>query len=540
MDKFIGFNWGLWFNIPPIGSSWTQAFCEGICESVVSQRDADLCAARLSLLCAMYSDGGGSESGGGIGFPDIHPWLVNGQQVQTFGNESQTCTVRCPDGTSNSYTIVPGTFIARSQQQANNMAHSEACGQAELNRMCIDDISPVLCADPTSSKEPQSFKFTATSALPIRWSANGLPDNMTLDPDTGVVTGNPTTAGDYSVVVTTTNSNGATKTKMVNVGVFGLRLTNQTIPTVGVDHAYSFTLTAVGGTGDVVFSFGAGSLPGGVTGDDSGNITGTPVAVGTYVIPVTITDTDGDVCDQVIFWTVHGPKFVSPFPPDGTICVNYNSAVLTSPSGSVFSASGLPTGLTMASNGTITGKPTSSGNFSVHVTATNAGQSNDITIHINIPTPTAANAAAVKDMVWNFVSGPNDPGASASGSAAGGSGNISAVGACNAGSAQTGVGKLFTQLKNCSGHSYNISISVGYSIAGGACGAFVNPVGEVIILINGSTVRDAPSLTGSGTVNLIGPFSLADGGACTFEIDCFCSGNGTGTYSISVTPLTPP
>lgn len=57
---------------------------------------------------------------------------------------------------------------------------------------------------------PNAAVFSVQNyALPVTWSATGLPDGVSINPTTGYVTGKMTEAGSYNVTITATNSTGA-------------------------------------------------------------------------------------------------------------------------------------------------------------------------------------------------------------------------------------------------------------------------------------------------------------------------------------------
>lgn len=107
-----------------------------------------------------------------------------------------------------------------------------------------------------------------------------------------------------------------------------------------------------------------------------GTLSGTPTVSGTFNYSVTITDKCGNKGTLNCSVTV--------LPPVSANCVTINAVkgVAITPvtmvgsggcgSPYTFSASGLPTGLSMAPNGTISGTPTVTGTFSYTVTVTDS------------------------------------------------------------------------------------------------------------------------------------------------------------------------
>ena len=136
------------------------------------------------------------------------------------------------------------------------------------------------------------------------------------------------------------------------------------------------TLTSLTGQSDsyTVPSSGTGSLPPGLTMSSSGQISGTPSAIGQY--NVTVTPSAGAVPAAMSFtWDVHGTLAVNS--PGNRTTTAGSPVVLrvtaVDQDGSSyppsFSASGLPPGLTISSSGVITGWPYKPGTYTVKVSA---------------------------------------------------------------------------------------------------------------------------------------------------------------------------
>jgi len=137
---------------------------------------------------------------------------------------------------------------------------------------------------------------------------------------------------------------------------------------------YSFTCTA---TGTAPITFTALGLPTGLTISTNGLISGTPATEGTF--PGTITATNGTLPNATQdFSIVISPAPVAPTiasappPSTGTVGVPYNYAcTATGTPVPRFTATGLPTGLTISTNGLISGTPTTAATFPGTITATN-------------------------------------------------------------------------------------------------------------------------------------------------------------------------
>lgn len=76
----------------------------------------------------------------------------------------------------------------------------------------------------------------------------GLPPGLTLSPD-GVLSGTPTEPGTYQVTVTVTDDAGLTASQVLTITVISpLSITVSIVPDPVSGQAYTFTLTATGGT----------------------------------------------------------------------------------------------------------------------------------------------------------------------------------------------------------------------------------------------------------------------------------------------------
>ncbi len=133
----------------------------------------------------------------------------------------------------------------------------------------------------------------------LTYSATGLPDGLSINPGSGVISGTPTTAtsGAVSVVITVTDSatpthqTASTTGLTITIAPTPLTITNTALPSGVVGTAYTASETGSGGTAPLTYT--ATGLPGGLSiNSGTGAITGTPTTATGGPVAVTITVTD--------------------------------------------------------------------------------------------------------------------------------------------------------------------------------------------------------------------------------------------------------
>jgi hypothetical protein len=204
----------------------------------------------------------------------------------------------------------------------------------------------------------------------LTWSivAGTLPQNLNLNPTTGVISGTPTAAGTSSFTVRVADTAGQAATQALSILINPAtppHITTTTLPGGTVGQAYSQTLQATGGTGTLVWSVSVGSLPANLALSLAGTISGTPTNTGTSNFTVKVTDALSQSATQPLSITI------SPAPAPLTITTTslpnakvgnaYNQTLHNSGGVAPFTWSvtpPLPSGLNLnASTGQITGTP---------------------------------------------------------------------------------------------------------------------------------------------------------------------------------------
>jgi hypothetical protein len=250
----------------------------------------------------------------------------------------------------------------------------------------------------TSSNASVQLQISATDSdsNTLTYSATGLPPGVSIDASSGLISGDPTTAGTYGVAVTASDAKGAagqvtfvwTITTPVTVDAPPAQSSVVGVPISGVQ---------VTGSSGLTYSAPSG-LPPGLSISSSGLITGTPTATGTY--QVTVQGTDGTFTDSKQFTWIVNPVTVTVTSPGNQIGIVGIATTLQAHAsdndggGIVYSATGLPPGLSInASSGLVSGTPAAAGAYAVTLTATDGStsQSSAFTWTISSATVAVAN-----------------------------------------------------------------------------------------------------------------------------------------------------
>jgi large repetitive protein len=140
-----------------------------------------------------------------------------------------------------------------------------------------------------------SMQFS-TNAASASWSVSSgsLPAGLTLNSSTGLLTGSPTAAGDYTFAITAADS-GRSDSQTYRLSVVPKLQATSAAGVGEVGIAFQLAPQATGGRGQYTWSLGAGSvLPAGLTMDPAtGAISGKPTAAGNAGVNLVVTDSIG-------------------------------------------------------------------------------------------------------------------------------------------------------------------------------------------------------------------------------------------------------
>ena len=209
--------------------------------------------------------------------------------------------------------------------------------------------------------------------------SGSLPPGLTLASN-GTVSGTPTGAGTYTFRVYVRDSRppaSGTGTAQFNVTIT-INPPQITITTASpltpalVNAPYSAGFLATGGVGSYVYTLDSGSLPPGLTLQNSGVLSGTPTKLGSYTFTIRAADSQQQFALKSFLLAVNPPAMTitTTSLPAGFTGTAY-SATLAATGGTPpyhWSATGLPAGLTLdPSSGALTGTPTAAGSYAVNV-----------------------------------------------------------------------------------------------------------------------------------------------------------------------------
>jgi hypothetical protein len=246
---------------------------------------------------------------------------------------------------------------------------------------------------------------------PLSWeAASTLPAGLALvaEGDDVAIAGTPTTAGTFSFGLRVNDSRVPGQSDLVplnlQVNTAPPLIDAATLPDGRVGTAYSYTMSATGGTAPLSWS-ATGLAPGMSIGGTSGVIGGTPSVAGSYTPRVTVRDVGGRTAFVDLSVRILGPPPViaTSTLPDGVVGSAYDSTLAATggvaPLGWSVTLGSLPGGISLdPSNGRLQGTPTATGTFVFTIRATSAdGQQAERVLSIVVRDPLRVLTASLAD-----------------------------------------------------------------------------------------------------------------------------------------------
>lgn len=257
------------------------------------------------------------------------------------------------------------------------------------------------------------YTFAASGGTPpLTWSdGGGLPPGLTLSAQ-GQLSGVPATAGNYPDTVTVADSSVP---PFRAVAQFAIQISDSPIvvapaspPPGTVTYPYAgFGFSASGGSAPYTWT-ASGTMPPGLTVGSDGSVSGTPTQIGTFSFSVTATDSaqtpakSPPLLTQIV---INVPPALtlnaSPGPPAGVDGTPYPAFAFSATGGYLplqwsIAGGSLPPGLTLGTDGSLSGTPSSPGTYMFMVAVTDSApvpvpQSLPFSITVTLPPPPVIN-----------------------------------------------------------------------------------------------------------------------------------------------------
>jgi hypothetical protein len=175
---------------------------------------------------------------------------------------------------------------------------TDATARTVERSLSIDAATPVTIT--TTSLPPGTLAQVYTATLAANggggdyvWTllSGALPTGVTLDSETGALSGVPTGPGTFEFVIGAEDQHGRRSSRTFAIGVASaIVVTTDALVEGRLGSRYSVSLAADGGSGRYTWTLAGGSLPPGLTLSSRGVISGRPSAAGVYTFSVHVRD----------------------------------------------------------------------------------------------------------------------------------------------------------------------------------------------------------------------------------------------------------
>ena len=150
----------------------------------------------------------------------------------------------------------------------------------------------ILSTSITQAFTDEDYTFTLKASETVEWSCDTLPEGLSLNSDTGVISGVPENDFKGKINVTAVNENGkSVRSLRFSVNTRRPKITTSILPEGFVSEDYIAGLKAEGGKG-ITWSF-RGKIPEGLSLSKSGVIHGVPEKAGNFTLNVSAQNSGG-------------------------------------------------------------------------------------------------------------------------------------------------------------------------------------------------------------------------------------------------------
>lgn len=311
---------------------------------------------------------------------------TSGAAPYTWGLDASSAPLPASLSIAANTGVISGTATAPAGSYPLTFRVVDASGNSSTKALALTiadaplTITNTIPLPPASLTQPYSLQFNASGGRAgYAWSLAGgtLPLGLTLS-NAGVLSGTPTKATTYSFTIKVVSGiTSATKSfSMKTTAALNVTTTSLAAGTAGT--AYSVTLAASGGVTPYVWDIASGSLPAGLS-LVAGKITGTPTQRESQTLTFRVSDSAGRVkVSNPLTLNVYQVSITSGSSLPEAMRGKAYSATLVADGGVApykwsIATGALPSGLTLATTGVISGTPTVPGTFNLVVRATDGG-----------------------------------------------------------------------------------------------------------------------------------------------------------------------
>ncbi len=281
-----------------------------------------------------------------------------------------------------------GTGTSTFTVQATDTAAASVTKQLSIAVNASVVITTTTLPNATAGNGYVQALASTGGAAPIIWSVSSgaLPAGLTLSGSAGVISGVATATGTANFTLQAQDANGVLDTQALTLTVAApssVNITTTSLPNGIVNNSFTYVLQRTGGVAPFTWTVTSGALPSWLQLDaSSGLLTGTPTAAAaavSFTVQLQAGDGAGGTTtdSQALSVTVGqagAPDITTTSLPNATQNVFYSQALSrtggTSPWSWTLAAGSLPSGLSLSTDGVISGTPTTlqTSSFTVRLT----------------------------------------------------------------------------------------------------------------------------------------------------------------------------